>query len=125
MRRVLLICLLIGIAVCLSIAESDYTELIVIVRDNSSINKVAAATRSVIADKVPNAPVYLLRSNAENDVQKMLDEVRQIPGVESAEENRSIALTAADAAAPNYANLAHALADLLDGNTQVLSLIHI
>ena len=119
MRRVVLICLLIGIAVCLSIAESDYTELIVIVRDSASINKAAASTRSVIADKVPNTPVYLLRSRGPYDVRQMLDEVRQIPGVESAEENRHVALTAADAAAPNYANLAHALADLLDGNTQV------
>src|SRR5262245_54008397 len=113
MRRVVLICLLIGIAVCLSIAESDDTELIVIVKDNPSIGKAAAATRSVVVDKVPNSSVYLLRARGQNDVRQMLDEVRQIPGVQSAEENRRIVLTAADAAAPNYANLAHALADLL------------
>jgi subtilisin family serine protease len=119
MRRIVVICLLIGIAVCLSGAESDYTELIVTVKDNSSINLVADVTHAVIAKKVQNAPVYLLRTGRQNDSRRLLAEVRQIPGVQTAEENLPIVLAGTDAAAPSYANLAHALADLLDGNARV------
>src|SRR5262245_58150763 len=118
MRRIIVVCLLIAIAVCLS-AETDYTEYIVSVRDNRSAREAADAAKGVITKKAQNAPVYLLRTDRQNDPRKTLAEIRQIPGVESAEENLPITLASANVAAPGYARLAHALADLLDGNTRV------
>jgi subtilisin family serine protease len=119
MRQITLVLLLIGIAVCLSVAESDYTELIVTLKDNYSIKTVTDATQGVVVKKAPNAPVYLLRTSRQNDPDKTLADLRTNPAVDAAEENRRIALGATDSSSPRYADLAHALADLLDGNARV------
>src|SRR5262245_34857994 len=107
MRQITLVLLLIGIAV-LAVAESDYTELIVTLKDNASIKTVTDATQSVVTKKAANAPVYLLRIPRQNDPNKALADIVRIPTVDAAEENQRIALAATDSSSPRYANLAHA-----------------
>src|SRR5262245_64271162 len=85
-HRITLVCLLIGIAVCAS-AAPDYTEFVVSVKHDRSIKEVTDATRGVIAKKVASAAVYLLRTARQNEPLQVLAEIRQIPAVESAEEN--------------------------------------